>query len=222
MNDQKWINLTYVLSETSPLPPGTPQMTRDVHSSIERGDCSNVANIFLCNHSGTHMDAPLHFARGGLALTGFDINEFYFIRPALVDIPLGDSELVLSEHLLPFEQKIRNADILLIRTGFGKYRAADPERYRLDGPGLSEEASIYLAREFPSLRCVGMDTISIVAMRNIDDGIKAHKALLTDLRRFMIIEDLNLDHDLSGITELIALPLLIDGIDGCPCTVIAR
>jgi kynurenine formamidase len=214
--------LTYALSETIPLPPGIPPMTLTVHSSIEQGDCSNVANICLCNHSGTHVDAPLHFARGGLALTGFDVNEFCFVRPILIDIPLGDSEMVTGEHLLPSAQRIRMADVLLIRTGFGRYRTTDPERYRLEGPGLSEEAAIYLAQEFPNLRCLGMDTISIVAMRHIDDGIKAHKALLTDSRRFLIIEDLNLDHDLSGITELIALPLLIDGIDGCPCTVIAR
>lgn len=222
MSTKRWIKLSYDISEEDPLPPGIPAFSRKTKSSIKGGDISNVSNVCFCNHSGTHIDAPLHFVEDGLALTEFDINDFHFTSPVLVDIPLSDGQLVRPEHLEQFKELILPSDLLLIRTGFCKHRASDPERYRLDGPGFSEAAAIYTVQNFPKLRCVGLDAVSLAAMREVEEGIKAHQVLLAGGRRFMIIEDMDLSGDLSGITEVLALPLLIAGIDGSQCTIVAR
>jgi kynurenine formamidase len=168
------------------------------------------------------MDTPLHFCADGFALTDLDINCFYFSNPRLIDLPLGDAELIRPGHLEQFESLIGDCDLLLLRTGFGAIRSTDQQRYIMDGPGFSEEGAAYLADSFPDLRCLALDTISLVAMRELDEGIRAHQALLGGGREYLIIEDVNLDQDLSGISEVVALPLMIRGIDGGPCTIVAR
>lgn len=221
-SDRRWIKLSHDLSEDSPLPPGIPPLTRHDRSSMAKGDVSNVVDLYLCNHIGSHMDAPLHFAMQGLSLTDFDVNEFYFTSPLVLDIPLSDGDLIYPEHFAPFAEQISQADILLIRTGFGMHRTTDPERYRLKGPGFSEAGARHLADNFPNLSCLGLDAVSLASMMHLDEGLRAHQALLVDDRMFLVLEDLNLDYDLSNIAEVVALPLMIRGIDGGPCTVIAR
>ena len=41
-------------------------------------------------------------------------------------------------------------------------------------------------------------------------------------RRFLIIEDMNLDRDLSGLSAIWTMPWLIAEIDSAPCTVVAQ
>lgn len=218
----RWINLSYDLSEKTPVPPGIPALSRTIRSSMNRGDISNVVDLFLCNHSGTHMDAPLHFDAGGLALTELDVNDFFFTKPLVIDIPLSNGQLVGPEHLRPFGEALAEPDLLLIRTGFSRYRFSDPERYRLDGPGFSAAGARYVVENLPRLRCLGLDTISLASMRELEEGLRAHQILLGGGRKFLIIEDMDLDFDLSGLSEVIALPLLVEGLDGGPCTVIGR
>jgi len=191
-------------------------------SYIADGDVSNVAEITLCNHIGTHIDAPLHFDAGGLSITDFDVNEFHFRHSILADVPLLDGEMLAVEHLVPFEQQARDSDLLLIRTGFGRYRATCPERYGLCGPGFSAAAAEYIVRELPRLRCLGVDTVSLASMQALNEGLEAHRVLLGGGRRFLIIEDMNLDALPRAPSEVLALPLLVHGLDGVPCTVVAR
>jgi kynurenine formamidase len=65
-----------------------------------------------------------------------------------------------------------------------------------------------------------MDTISLACMQHLEEGLEAHRILLRgDGRRFLIIEDMNLDFDLSHLRRVFALPLFIEGVDSSPCTV---
>ena len=73
---------------------------------------------------------------------------------------------------------------------------------------------------FPHLPAIGLDTVSLACMQHLEDGLEAHRILLRgEGRRFLIIEDMNLDFDLSRLQQVIALPLFIEGIDSAPCTV---
>ena len=220
--EQRWVRLSFHLSERTPLPPRMPAVSRQVRSSIAEGGHSNTVIIRMCCHVGTHVDAPLHYAQDAASITDFEVHEFVFNRPLVLDLDLADSELVTPEHLEPSREMIGQCDILLLRTGFGKYRSSDPERYRLDGPGFAESGARYLAENFPALECLGLDTISLVAMREFDEGVRAHQALLRADRKFLIIEDMNLDTDLTRLEEVICLPLMLEGLDGSPCTVIGR
>jgi arylformamidase len=48
--------------------PGDPPLSIERYSSIERGDVANVSSVSMSLHTGTHMDAPLHYLRGGASI----------------------------------------------------------------------------------------------------------------------------------------------------------
>ena len=50
--------------------PDNPPVRTERVFGIERGDVANVSTLSLGSHTGTHMDAPLHFVRGGRGWTG--------------------------------------------------------------------------------------------------------------------------------------------------------
>ena len=87
---------------------------------------------------------------------------------------------------------------------------------------MSVEGAHYVAGKFPKLRALGLDTVSLACMQHLEEGLEAHRVLLGGKgRRFLIIEDMDLDHDLSQLKRVFALPLFIDGVDSAPCTVMA-
>ena len=45
--------------------PGDPPVIIKSTHSIANGDDANVSKIDMGSHTGTHMDAPYHFIRGG-------------------------------------------------------------------------------------------------------------------------------------------------------------
>ena len=50
--------------------PDNPPVRTERVFGMERGDVANVSTLSLGSHTGTHMDAPLHFVRGGRGWTG--------------------------------------------------------------------------------------------------------------------------------------------------------
>jgi kynurenine formamidase len=100
-------------------------------------------------------------------------------------------------------------------------RRTEPERYAFFSPGLSAKGASYLAENFPQLRALGLDTISLASMQHLAEGLEAHRVLLGGKgRRFLIVEDMNLDWDLSQLRLVMAVPLFVEGVDSAPCTVL--
>jgi kynurenine formamidase len=215
-----FLELSHHLSADTPVPPGVPPIEFLHHYSMGRGDVSNLFVLHFSNHTGTHIDAPWHFVNSGIPIGKFSLEEFVFDRPLCLDLALGDGEMFHAAHFQPHAAEISRCDLLLLRTGYARVRRSDPARYRIFAPGMSEEGAHYLAEEFPRLRALGLDTVSLACMQHLEEGLEAHRVLLQgEGRRFLIIEDMNLDHDLSRLRRVIALPLMIDGIDSAPCTV---
>lgn len=218
---EKYIKLSYDCDTYGPYPPGipTPQITK--FTSLEAGDIADQYMITLCNHTGTHVDAPAHVINGGLRISDFDIDSFVYESPFCLDVEVSDCELMQPEHFKRYEKKIKKSDILLIKTGYYKYRKKDVERYRMLGPGFSVKLAKYVVESFPNLRAVGLDTISLAAIKYLDEGMEAHRILLEGInRKFLIYEAMDLSSDLSELKQLIALPWLIKEIDSAPCTIL--
>jgi arylformamidase len=216
-----YVELSHRLSEDVPLPPGVPRLQVQHHYSIERGDVSNLFVLQLSNHSGTHIDAPWHFVASGLRICDFRLEEFVFERPLCIDLAIGDGQLLEPAHFESHAERLGQADLLLVRTGYTRVRRESPERYTLQSPGMSAHGASYLADHFSRLRAIGLDTISLAAMQHLEEGLEAHRILFRGTgRRFLIIEDMNLDFDLSQLRVVMAVPLFIEGVDSSFCTVI--
>ena len=217
-----YIRLSYDQSENAPYPDGLWPAKIEHNYDMAKGKISNVYTITLCNHTGTHIDGPNHFGKNKKKLNQFDISSFVFNKPLVLDISKEDGQIITANDLQAHSQAIRDCDLLLIRTGFGKIRPGDSSRYRDYSPGFAASAAQYIADEFSTLHVIGMDTLSFACPKQFDEGIKAHQILMNECERdIFLIEDMNLDCDLSALKQVIVAPLFCEQVDSAPCTVLA-
>jgi len=215
--------LSFNLSITTPT-FGKP-LTIEVDESVALGNVGNTSYYKAWNHAGTHIDAPAHMLLDGKPYTSFPIQDFVFHNPCLIDTPKEANQLITSEDLRPYERAVAGCDLLLLRTGFTRYRAVDPARYRDQNPGLSVDAARYLgSSRCPLLKAIGIDTISVAAMAHLAEGVEAHKTLFRreDGSSVFLIEDVDLTADLTHLKRVLVAPLFIEGLDSGPCTIIAE
>ncbi len=217
--------LSYTLNVRDHAFPGAPTMRIEPFESMQKGDRLNTYNVTLFNHFGTHMDGPNHFNGQGRQLYELELSTFIFEKPLLVDIPKGKGELVEPEELMRFDEAIRAADLLLVRSGFSAMRASDNRAYSEEGPAISARAAELIVERYQNLKAVGMDWISLSSPLHLEDGIRAHQIMLgkTGAEPVLIIEDIDLSGlDPDTLETVFALPLFIEGIDSAPVTILAK
>jgi len=220
---KKYIFLGYPLSPDSPNPPAIPKMELTPFMSLSKGEDANVTAIKVVTHTGTHVDAPCHVIEGGLTLTDFRAEDFIFHHPVVFDLPLPDAAVVMPEHLGAFVDVGREADLVMFRFGYGPVRRSDGMRYSMQCPGFGVESAEFLLANFPNMRALGMDVPSLSCIAHLDRTMQAHHVLLRgELRRFLIIEDMNLDQDLTGLKSVIVAPWFIQDMDGGPAMIIGE
>ena len=105
---------------------------------------ANTCTIHLFNHYGTHLDGPMHFYGKGIPLDQVPFGHFFFHKPLLLDIPKEPGAKLMPEDLIPHREDVKDADLLLIRTGFSKYRREKPDVYENNGPAVSSRLARYL------------------------------------------------------------------------------
>ncbi|HEX7556838.1 MAG TPA: hypothetical protein VF338_09455, partial [Leptolinea sp.] len=153
-------------------------------------------------------------------ITSFKPEEFIFDHPIVFDIPLNDETLVMPDHLKKLEETGKEADLILFRFGYGIVRQSDPARYSTRCPGFGIESAEYLLKTFPKMRCIGMDVPSLSCIAYLEKTMKAQNILLSgNGGRFLVLEDLKLDGDLSHLRNVVVAPWLIKDLDGGPVTV---
>ncbi|MDT4761677.1 cyclase family protein [Sphaerochaeta sp. PS] len=218
---------SYDLTSTGPVWPGNPPAALvEAHESMEKGDNANTFKVQLFTHSGTHIDVPMHFNRYGKNAIDLGVEQFIFHKPLVLDIPKQDEERILPEDLIPHKKAIGSCDLLCINTGWSALRQDQPGRYAKQGPYVSNDAVQYLLAEFPSVRAIGLDFISLGSPLHIPETIQAHTTATGNNRaegRFiLIIEDMILDEQLNKAKRVFAWPLFIEGSDAGPVTIVAE
>ncbi|GJH42333.1 cyclase family protein [Pasteurella canis] len=217
--------LSYPLDVKDPGFPGEPTLTYDICTSTAQGDVYNSAIIHLFNHFGTHFDAPKHFNPNGLAITELPLTYFIYEKPLLIDLPKSAGSLIEPEDLAPYLMQIKQADCLLIRTGLEQLRAKDPQQYAANGGAVSIQAAKYLIDHASNLKAIGFDFISLASPANPDHGVEAHQVMLGMYKEnfICIIEDMKLSQlDSKTLKRVLAMPLLVKGIDSAQVTVLAE
>ncbi len=222
MNRYVW--LSHILSEKTFLyGNGTRlKITRD--RLIKKGDSSNSSNIKLSSHLGTHIDLPRHFFNNGRTSEHMEPGYFIFNKVSIIHVT-GK----IAGRIINFEEIKRyiakGSDIVLVKTGFAKFKGKAV--YWQDNPGLDPGIASGLRRDFPTVRAVGIDSISISSWRDRELGRSAHRVFLNDKNRdkpFLIIEDMHLDSIKKGarLKKVIVLPLRVKSVEASPCTVIGE
>ncbi|MDG6964565.1 MAG: cyclase family protein [Nitrososphaerota archaeon] len=178
-------------------------------------DGVNLSVMRLGSHTGTHVDAPAHFVKGGKALDELSVESF--VGEAEVvdvsDLPPGSA--IAGSDLQRHASSARAGDVVLIYTGFSR-RWRDPKarrRYTY----LGGDAADWLVKK--GVKAVGIDYLSVEgfgAPRPV-----AHLTLLS--HGIPIIE--SLAEGLAGLVGrrvfFVCLPIKIGGCDGAPARAMA-
>jgi arylformamidase len=218
MAHYRW--LSYPLDVAGPRPPAIPAPELSDLYTVAR-DGASVQILRLASHTGTHLDTPCHVMEGGVRITEFAPQELIFTQPVVVDLRLQDAQIVQPEQLEPFAGVLSGADMALFRFGYGHVRASDPKRFSGRCPGFGNESARWLRERCPALRAMGMDVPSVATIAHLDQTMRCHNVLLEGAgRRFIIIEEMQLDTDLKGLREVRVNPWLVKDMDSGPCTII--
>jgi arylformamidase len=221
----RYVRLSYDIRGDDPGWPGNPTYRWEPLSRISEGDVANYGVLHVCNHFGSHLDAPNHFNDDGPRVAEIPLDRFIYDRPRLIDVPKGAREEVTRAELEAHETVVGEADLLVLRTGWSRTRVTDPARYAAEGPGVSPEACEYLIEQ-PGLKALALDLVSLASYPLLEpNGIAAHQILCgvgRGDRYVIIIEDLDLAGYPSEARRVYAIPLFPVDADSSPCTVFAE
>lgn len=230
--DYQYIRISYNLTSHTPVHPDLTKITITPKTQIAQGADYNTSVITAENHSGTHVDAPAHFLKDGRPIYTYGPDELTFHKVLLMDCPKTPDELINKENfhtaLEQFETDQLDIDCILIRTGFGKYRVTDPEKYLTKNPGISPEAVSYLRGKLPKLRCLAIDTVSMSRYGRMREMIEVHQTAFRENaglgKPLLFVEDLGLQslQNAMILEEIMIIPWQVEGIDSAPCTVLAK
>ena len=176
---------------------------------MARGDPATVSRLSLGVHTGTHVDAPVHFLADGAGVDAVPLDQL--LGEARV-VEVGDGPSISAAQLRAVDP--RQGERLLFKTR-NSARCWKADRFLADFVYLSTEGAALLAER--RVRTVGIDYLSIAGM---DEGVPTHRTLLE--QGICIIEGLDLSSIQPGSYELICLPLRLAGADGAPARVLLR
>lgn len=205
-----WIDISVTLSDGMVHWPGDPPAIIRRVQNLDAGAPANLTHLDLGAHTGTHVDAPLHFVRGGAGIDQMPLEAA--IGPCRV-VEVRDSDTVKADDLRPLDP--RPGERLLVKTRNSRRRwecaPFDPSfvHLRADAAALLADCGI---------RTLGVDYLSVGGYGG--DGVETHFALLR--AGVWIIEGLNLGPVDPGEYELVCLPLRLRGADGAPARAILR
>lgn len=205
-----WIDISVPLHDGMVHWPDNPPVSIQRMMSIERGDICNVSKVSLGVHTGTHMDAPVHWIPGGAGIDAMPLDAT--MGPARV-LAIQDTVSIKPEELRQYG--IQPGERVLFKTR-NSARCWTTDAFVEDFVYISREAAQYLAEV--GVRTVGVDYLSVGGYSA--DGPETHRALLE--AGVWLIEGLNLAAVEPGSYELICLPLRIAGTDGAPARALLR
>jgi arylformamidase len=202
------------ISARMPTYPGDPRVKISQWLSLDKGDAANVTLIDFGVHTGTHVDAPAHFIRGGAKLESLNL-ETLMGEVHVIEMPDNVKEITESH----IENKVTDgATRVLFKTRNSAFWSEDTGQFRTDYTYISAGAARRLVAN--GIRLVGIDYLSVEQFQA--QTFATHEALLSS--GVVIIEGLDLRLVAAGVYELICLPLkLADGSgDGAPARVVLR
>ena len=205
-----WIDVSVPIEDGMIIWPGDPPFISERVKTIAESGVCNVTRLDFGAHTGTHVDAPIHFIDGtaGVETTSLDV----LMGPAWV-VDAGAVRGALDA------AAIRSLDIpdgetrLLFRTTNGSIWSRGV--FTRDFVALNAAGADELVAR--GIRLVGVDFLSVAA---VDDPIGTHRSLLG--AGVVVLEGLDLRSVEPGPYELICLPLRVVGSDGGPARALLR
>lgn len=206
----QWIDVSVPLRNAMVQWPGDPPVRIERVLDLGHGDSHTLSEISMGSHTGTHMDAPLHFIQQGIGIDKLPLDTT--VGRARV-IEIQDTESIKPDELA--RHRICRGERILFKTR-NSLRGWTTETFIEDFVFISNEAARFLAER--GVRVVGVDYLSAGGFKR--EGSYVHETLLGS--GVWIIEGLDLSRVSPGKYDLICLPLKVDKGDGAPARAILR
>ena len=175
----------------------------------------NTTTLHLYSHSGTHLDAPLHFMPDGSTLERMPLQKCMGTAVVLNLSHKSPRSLITIADMHPIADQIGHGTRLLLRTDWDAH--ANQSDYRTHFPRISLELAEWLASR--KIWLLGLETPSVASLQDKKELTVVHQALLKE--EIVIVESLSNLRHLPNKAFFIALPLKIEGGDGSPVRAIA-
>lgn len=208
----KIYDVTFPLSEKTPIYKGDPTVKIDVCHSIAKGDAANVTQLCFGAHTATHVDAPNHFIEGTRRVHELELEKL--IGDCLV-IELDKSVTAITAE---YVKNLENVERVLFKTRNSEFWNEPEQGFRTDFTYIEPEAARVLVEK--GIKLVGIDYLSVEKFGSND--FATHITLLE--KEVVIIEGLDLREVSGGNYELICLPLKVISPtgDGAPARTVLR
>ncbi|MEA3178054.1 MAG: arylformamidase [Gammaproteobacteria bacterium] len=208
-----WIDVSAPIDpKTAPVYPGNAPVKLDFMLYYDKGDKLALSSYSLGAHTGTHVDAPLHFIKGGMSVDLVPLD--HLVGPARVIDCSPDAKLIDAAELNKHDWK--GARRILFRTRNSRNHWMTDPTFHEDFTYLAPDAAQLLADA--GVELVGIDYLSIEKFHSPEP--KTHLALLT--KGIPVVEGLSLADVAPGDYDLIVLPIRITGHEAAPARAILK
>lgn len=201
----KILDISVPIRTKMPQWPGDSRPRITQVASLKKKDESNVTMVEMGLHTGTHLDAPLHFLPGGGSIDTMPLGTF--VGPAFVS-HLPKAKIITAEHIARLRLP-KGTTRVLFKTSNSKLWSKKGAKFKKDFVGLSGGAAAALVKR--GIRLVGVDYLSVAAFAEVT---AVHEILLK--KKVALLEGLNLTGVRQGTYQLICLPLYIPGAEAAP------
>ncbi|MEO6206874.1 MAG: cyclase family protein [Candidatus Limnocylindrales bacterium] len=206
----RWIDVSVPIRPGMATFDGDPAVHLVRTASLAAGDVCNVSRLDFGVHSGTHVDAPVHFIDGAAGIETISLDTL--MGPALVVDATGiDGQIdraAVEALRIP-----AGTERVLFRSGNSAFWTE--WSFQPTFLGLTADGAAALIAQ--GVRLVGNDYLSIAPFGR---PTETHRMLLQ--AGVVIVEGLDLSRVTPGAYEFVCLPLLIPGSDGGPARAMVR
>lgn len=232
----RWVDLSYEFNDKTIYWPTSESFQLDTvfEGQTDKGFYYSAYKFSMAEHGGTHLDAPVHFAKGKNPVDKISLDKLNgeaIIIDVVAQCEQNRDYRITPEDVQAWEKengKIPEQSLLFFKTGFGKYWP-DKKKYlgttltgqsgvdNLHFPGIHPKTASWLIKN-RKINAIGLDTPSI------DFGqsklFETHQILFNE--NIPAFENVaNLDLLPAKGAWVIALPLKITGGSGSPLRIVA-
>ncbi len=212
MKVKKFIDLSWELTEKTPIYPGDPEPKIEVATTIE-SEGYNLSSVLVGTQTGTHVDAPYHFTNEGDTIDKMELDYFFGEAVVIRVTEKGANEEITMADIESYKDKITPGKIVLFNTNW--YKKVGTDAF-FEHPYVSEEVAVFLVEQ--GVRFICIDTIN--ADKTGGTEFPVHDLFAE--KRLMIGENMAyFDHIESDEVIISAFPLNIVGTDGSPVRAVA-
>ncbi|MEK7253616.1 MAG: cyclase family protein [Bacteroidota bacterium] len=197
------IDISVAIHPRFPVWPTNRPLSIMQTDSMKSGSVANVTRLETGSHTGTHIDAPLHFVDD--AKTTEEIPLEKLVGKCQVLDFQGKKQITAAD--LEMANLVPDVEKLLFKTDNSRLWDDLSHPFYEDFCALTADAAAWIVEN--GFHLVGIDYLSIQLFHDPPD---THVILLS--KEVVIVEGLDLRQVQPGLYRLICLPLKIKGVEG--------